>query len=71
MVECHISGMKSIRIHKNNTDIDVYIIFMNIYLACASKLSTVQVDSINYADIRCNNENSLLMYNVVLYRFIY
>ena len=43
MVECHISGMKSIRIHKNNTDIDVYIIFMNIYLACASKLSTVQV----------------------------
>ena len=44
---------------------------MNIYLACASKLSTVQVDSINYADIRCNNENSLLMYNVVLYRFIY
>ena len=51
MVECHISGMKSIRIHLNNTDIDVYIIFINTHLACARKLSTEEIESINYTRI--------------------
>ena len=55
MVECHISGMKSIRIHLNNTDIDVYIIFINTHLACARKLSTEEIESINYTRIVYRN----------------